>query len=1269
MAHSKQNFAFVIAAAWSLLNLTEPATAQTPRSTSFQGAGRAIYAARPEYDANVEMTIEAWIYLNGYDSECQTIVSNGRAQSFWFGVCDNRLRFYRSGGLSATMPLSVSQIRPNQWIHVAAVYTGTSVRLYMDGALYRSPPLGHAGAGHFLPLYIGDDPEGGVEFNGYIDELRIWSEARTSDQIAAGMYDQARNGSALVGAWPMGAGEEATHGWQPITSSGMNIAVFGILPRDLIIPRSPIPVVVDGEIDGGSEYAGAEQLVMRYRTTDPNIPAAADAVAYLVHDDDNLYVAFGAPRPFYDGTTTPYIGLLLDSDYSRQPDQGGAFAISPFDGVGTASWHVWDEFLGIYRNCQTRECPPAGSWQAVQGDCGDDVGPPCVEYRISRSLLGEWTELDGIGIGHFQVSPDGDYYMAPDDADPSVEATWSTASYVDSSTELPHGRISGRVFDNASPNRSRPLANAQVRFGGRTGGPQYVQYTNAQGEFSFDVPIPIGMDVSVEIQQCGGCRQSTPLVSGNGIQPITIANHLVSFPGCDVGSCVYASVDFFNQQAIPPTTIDSLSPNCGTPQIIIRDSNPRLVEPATSVQLVGSNLHTFAALTLARTRGSTDPEDWTHYSAEILGVTADGSRLMTRVPSLPPNFAGAYRWVFADEWVRPGYEPRVISDVWDVRAPYPSVHGLGFDNASDAATLSDFFSCFGDNGYLCIGVGGFCICNIPDPLYFLYWPIYANWTELSGGSCHGMSGASLMIKRGILSADDFDAGAHHARGLENRPSEGTYDWDWCGPPEPTNIWGYIRMYHGTQTSAEAINTALIQLNEGGGVASWETSPRQRLAAIRTEPDRYALSLSPGIGDGHVVVPWKIEELTPNVTRIWVYDNNNVYSPGVPAESYVDVDINADIYTFPRSNGEIWQGRGMFTFRDTLYSGARSAPGIEQALLWMGLFVFGDAYPRVELIGTGHEWGWRPDGTFVDNMPGALALSPMGPSESSSRSVPLILPNDIDGAPRIEINPTGSHYLFHAAAQGTMLQIEATNAVPGTTDAVRIGRLGPSRGNLMRNMTFTPRNANLRFTPRIGMNLGLNQRAVFKLVGLDVPPNRAVRFEALHERKGIEIANGAPTTLRYTLVTETVDGGEEEHATMIFGPLDIPSGMIQTVALNDWPFCNEIRCELDVDADGIPDEVTVVSGTRCGGSPLQPESDQNGNGIPDVCDRRSGDVNCDGNVNNFDIEAFVTALSDPVRYAERYPGCLILNADANDDGRVNNFDIDAFVACIENGGCP
>ena len=59
----------------------------------------------------------------------------------------------------------------------------------------------------------------------------------------------------------------------------------------------------------------------------------------------------------------------------------------------------------------------------------------------------------------------------------------------------------------------------------------------------------------------------------------------------------------------------------------------------------------------------------------------------------------------------------------------------------------------------------------------------------------------------------------------------------------------------------------------------------------------------------------------------------------------------------------------------------------------------------------------------------------------------------------------------------------------------------------------------------------------------------------------------------------------------------------------------------------------------------------------------GDLNCDGWINNGDIDAFVYALSYPDQYPDVYPDCDIMRGDINADGWVNNGDIDAFVALL------
>ncbi|MBL8877611.1 MAG: hypothetical protein JNG88_00705 [Phycisphaerales bacterium] len=66
------------------------------------------------------------------------------------------------------------------------------------------------------------------------------------------------------------------------------------------------------------------------------------------------------------------------------------------------------------------------------------------------------------------------------------------------------------------------------------------------------------------------------------------------------------------------------------------------------------------------------------------------------------------------------------------------------------------------------------------------------------------------------------------------------------------------------------------------------------------------------------------------------------------------------------------------------------------------------------------------------------------------------------------------------------------------------------------------------------------------------------------------------------------------------------------------------------------------------------------------DNTPGDMNCDGSVNNFDIDSFTLALTDQAAYEAAFRDCSYMNADCNADGAVNNFDIDPFVEMIAGG---
>lgn len=60
----------------------------------------------------------------------------------------------------------------------------------------------------------------------------------------------------------------------------------------------------------------------------------------------------------------------------------------------------------------------------------------------------------------------------------------------------------------------------------------------------------------------------------------------------------------------------------------------------------------------------------------------------------------------------------------------------------------------------------------------------------------------------------------------------------------------------------------------------------------------------------------------------------------------------------------------------------------------------------------------------------------------------------------------------------------------------------------------------------------------------------------------------------------------------------------------------------------------------------------------------GDLNCDGDVNELDIEPYFLALGDPVTYAQRYPQCHRSLADVDGDGTVDASDLLPFFRLLD-----
>jgi hypothetical protein len=435
-----------------------------------------------------------------------------------------------------------------------------------------------------------------------------------------------------------------------------------------------------------------------------------------------------------------------------------------------------------------------------------------------------------------------------------------------------------------------------------------------------------------------------------------------------------------------------------------------------------------------------------------------------------------------------------------------------------------------------------------------------------------MASTSLLLYQGSLNLANFSSDAYFPAGIKDRGAPADWDYDsiskLTGPPKPGNLWATIRMNHGVQTSAEFLYEAVNQLDGFSG------DPEQRLYTIRAGPTSFVASMMK-LGGGHAVTPYATSD-----NRIHIYDNNEPLALG----QYIDVDIAANSY----SSSANFSGSGLFAVDIDVWRDERSMT-LDLEAIAMNL-IFGSA-DGLYSTPDGKRWGWQPDGTFVEEIPGAVPYVPAG-SETNTHNVPLFVPFTSTVVSNVQVNTQGGDYLYYTGAGGNAAQLQVFDAPAGDQDQVSI----KTAQNQVNGFSYQPESPSDEFVPKLGMDLGEQQRLMFRWAELATPGGGKVAFSANRDAKSADYDNDTGTTTHHYLIVDSIDTREnvEQAGTWRFGPFNIPNGATHRTTVANWPIGSQLRSELDKDGDGVFEESSVVTGTWC--TPTDLDED----GLPDGC---------------------------------------------------------------------
>jgi len=150
-----------------------------------------------------DLTIEAWIKPNSLIRTSTIVSGESGISGFNFRVESDGSLLYGEYQQWAYLKSDPNSIHINEWTHVAVTIQDSEAKLYVNGKVVANNTLNTDKASD--AIYIGSKKvTGGNPFRGVIDEVRIWSVARTQEELVVNSTNYLdATVSGLVSCWRM----------------------------------------------------------------------------------------------------------------------------------------------------------------------------------------------------------------------------------------------------------------------------------------------------------------------------------------------------------------------------------------------------------------------------------------------------------------------------------------------------------------------------------------------------------------------------------------------------------------------------------------------------------------------------------------------------------------------------------------------------------------------------------------------------------------------------------------------------------------------------------------------------------------------------------------------------------------------------------------------------------------------------------------------------------------------------------------------------------
>ncbi len=178
-------------------------------------ADSATVSYNPDLDFSEAITVEAWVRPAQSSGELSNgpVASKHGTQAGWELRCGRGQAGFlvTLNGVEHQAISDIDLLNRDQWYHLAGVYDGEAIRLYVNGTLQHDYGVSGPISSHRGDLNIGYTPYRNRFFSGRIAEVRVWSRARAQFEIQGTLFEAPDDAApGLAGYWPLdeGSGEQ-----------------------------------------------------------------------------------------------------------------------------------------------------------------------------------------------------------------------------------------------------------------------------------------------------------------------------------------------------------------------------------------------------------------------------------------------------------------------------------------------------------------------------------------------------------------------------------------------------------------------------------------------------------------------------------------------------------------------------------------------------------------------------------------------------------------------------------------------------------------------------------------------------------------------------------------------------------------------------------------------------------------------------------------------------------------------------------------------------